>query len=73
MRSSDKQFVAHTIQAIARCATNITEVTDTCLSGLVHLLSNRDGELIAVLQMQKCNYVLQMMTLAPTFTMCSTL
>jgi len=44
VRSSDKQFVAHTIQAIARCATNISEVTDTCLSGLVSLLSNRDGE-----------------------------
>ena len=42
--SSDKQFVASTIQAIGRCASNISEVTDTCLAGLVRLLSNRDGE-----------------------------
>ncbi|CAK8678180.1 unnamed protein product [Clavelina lepadiformis] len=49
VRSSDKRFVAHTIQGIARCATNITEVTDTCLSGLVSLLSNRDGELVSFL------------------------
>ena len=36
--------MASTIQAIGRCASNIPEVTDTCLSGLVKLLSNRDGE-----------------------------
>uniref|UniRef100_H2Z3B1 AP-3 complex subunit beta n=1 Tax=Ciona savignyi TaxID=51511 RepID=H2Z3B1_CIOSA len=47
VRSSDKQFVAHTIQAIARCATNIEEVTDTCLAGLVSLLSNRDEAVVA--------------------------
>lgn len=41
--SNDKKFVAATIQAIGRCAASITEVTETCLSGLVHLLSNRDG------------------------------
>jgi len=36
--------VASTIQAIGRCASNISEVTDTCLAGLVRLLSNRDGK-----------------------------
>lgn len=41
--SNDKDFVAATIQAIGRCAGSIKEVTETCLSGLVHLLSNRDG------------------------------
>lgn len=41
--SNDKSFVAATIQAIGRCAASIGEVTETCLSGLVHLLSNRDG------------------------------
>lgn len=41
--SSDKNFVAATIQAIGRCAASIKEVTETCLVGLVHLLSNRDG------------------------------
>lgn len=44
--SSDKQFVAATIQAIGRCACSISEVTDSCLNGLVSLLSNRDGKLI---------------------------
>uniref|UniRef100_A0A8C0VE93 AP complex subunit beta n=1 Tax=Cyanistes caeruleus TaxID=156563 RepID=A0A8C0VE93_CYACU len=43
----DKQFAAATIQAIGRCATNITEVTDTCLNGLVCLLSNRDEIVVA--------------------------
>lgn len=41
--SNDKDFVAATIQAIGRCAASIKEVTETCLGGLVHLLSNRDG------------------------------
>ena len=45
INNADKQFVASTIQAIGRCASNIPEVTDTCLSGLVKLLSNRDGKL----------------------------
>lgn len=43
--SSDKDFAAATIQAIGRCASTISEVTDTCLNGLVNLLSNRNGEL----------------------------
>ncbi len=38
----DKVCVAATIQSIGRCASAIEEVTDTCLNGLVHLLSNRD-------------------------------
>ena len=43
--SSDREFATSTVQAIGRCASNIPEVTDTCLSGLVRLLSNRDGRL----------------------------
>ena len=43
MTSSDKEFAAATIQAIGRCASNIAEVTDSCLNGLVLLMSNRDG------------------------------
>uniref|UniRef100_A0A665TP96 AP-3 complex subunit beta n=1 Tax=Echeneis naucrates TaxID=173247 RepID=A0A665TP96_ECHNA len=43
----DKAFAAATIQAIGRCATNISEVTDTCLNGLVLLLSNRDETVVA--------------------------
>ncbi|CAO1380370.1 unnamed protein product [Diamesa hyperborea] len=45
--SNDKDFVAATIQAIGRCAASIQEVTETCLSGLVHLLSNRDEYVVA--------------------------
>ncbi|XP_071993980.1 AP-3 complex subunit beta-1 isoform X2 [Engystomops pustulosus] len=47
VKSQDKQFAAATIQAIGRCATNITAVTDTCLNGLVYLLSNRDDVVVA--------------------------
>uniref|UniRef100_A0A8C7NAJ3 Adaptor related protein complex 3 subunit beta 1 n=1 Tax=Oncorhynchus kisutch TaxID=8019 RepID=A0A8C7NAJ3_ONCKI len=47
VKSQDKQFAAGTIQAIGRCATNISEVTDTCLQGLVLLLSNRDETVVA--------------------------
>lgn len=49
IKSMDKDFVAATIQAIGRCATNIGEVRDTCLNGLVQLLSNRDGESLCAL------------------------
>ncbi|XP_028411704.1 AP-3 complex subunit beta-1-like isoform X2 [Dendronephthya gigantea] len=47
INNADKQFVASTIQAIGRCASNIPEVTDTCLAGLVKLLSNRDETVVA--------------------------
>ncbi|XP_036390981.1 AP-3 complex subunit beta-2 isoform X4 [Megalops cyprinoides] len=47
IKSMDKDFVAATIQAIGRCATNIGEVRDTCLNGLVLLLSNRDELVVA--------------------------
>uniref|UniRef100_A0A4W5K3Q0 AP-3 complex subunit beta n=1 Tax=Hucho hucho TaxID=62062 RepID=A0A4W5K3Q0_9TELE len=47
VKSQDKEFAAGTIQAIGRCATNISEVTDTCLNGLVLLLSNRDETVVA--------------------------
>ncbi|CAG9855394.1 unnamed protein product [Phyllotreta striolata] len=45
--NSDKNFVAATIQAIGRCACSISEVTDSCLNGLVSLLSNRDEAVVA--------------------------
>ncbi|KAL1253337.1 hypothetical protein QQF64_018030, partial [Cirrhinus molitorella] len=47
VKSQDKAFAAATIQAIGRCATNISEVTDTCLNGLVLLLSSRDETVVA--------------------------
>ncbi|XP_020297079.1 AP-3 complex subunit beta-2 [Pseudomyrmex gracilis] len=45
--SNDKEFVGASIQAIGRCASNIKEVTDMCLNGLVSLLSNRDEAIVA--------------------------
>ena len=45
--SQDKICVAATIQAIGRCAASINNVTDTCLNGLVHLLSNREEAVVA--------------------------
>lgn len=45
--STDKEFAAATIQAIGRCASNIAEVTDSCLNGLVLLMSNRDESVVA--------------------------
>ncbi|XP_013411486.1 AP-3 complex subunit beta-2 isoform X2 [Lingula anatina] len=59
--STDKEFAAATIQAIGRCASTIPEITDTCLNGLVRLMSNRDETVVAesvvvikkLLQMQK--------------------
>lgn len=47
INSNDKEFVAATIQAIGRCAATILEVTETCLSGLVHLLSNHNEYVVA--------------------------
>lgn len=47
INSNDKEFVAATIQAIGRCAATISEVTETCLSGLVHLLSNHNEYVVA--------------------------
>lgn len=47
IQSNDKEFVAATIQAIGRCAASITEVAETCLSGLVHLLSNHNQYVVA--------------------------
>ncbi|KAG8197187.1 hypothetical protein JTE90_011345 [Oedothorax gibbosus] len=45
--SADMEFVAATIQAIGRCASSISEVTDTCLGKLVSLLSNRNENIVA--------------------------
>ena len=47
INGSDGASVAATIQAIGRCAATIPEVTDTCLSGLVHLMSNKDPNVVA--------------------------
>ncbi|XP_049871874.1 AP-3 complex subunit beta-2 isoform X2 [Pectinophora gossypiella] len=40
--SSDKAFAGATIQAIGRLAATIHSETETCLNGLLHLLSSKD-------------------------------
>merc|ERR1719192_1130550 len=47
INGSDAASVAATIQAIGRCAATIPEVTETCLAGLVHLMSNKDPNVVA--------------------------
>ena len=42
--SSDRQFAAATIQAIGRVACNISDVTETCLHGLMSLLQHKNGK-----------------------------
>ena len=44
--SQDKDFAAATIHAIGRCASSIKEVADNCLTGLVNLMSRKDGILL---------------------------
>ena len=45
---SDRAFAAATVQAIGRVACSISEVTETCLHGLMSLLSNKDGVCVCV-------------------------
>eukprot|EP01120_Amphizonella_sp_Union-15-10_P017775 TRINITY_DN9994_c0_g1_i1.p1 TRINITY_DN9994_c0_g1~~TRINITY_DN9994_c0_g1_i1.p1 ORF type:complete len:1013 (+),score=198.95 TRINITY_DN9994_c0_g1_i1:103-3141(+) len=43
----DKQFVAATIQAIGRTATTLKDAADSCMNGLMSLVSNRSEIVIA--------------------------
>ncbi|XP_055380324.1 AP-3 complex subunit beta-2 [Condylostylus longicornis] len=45
--NSDNYFVAATIQAIGRCASSIEEISETCLNGLIHLLSSKNEHVVA--------------------------
>ena len=45
--SHDKEFAAASINAIGRCASQIKEVADSCLSGLVNLMSKKDETIVA--------------------------
>ena len=54
--SPDQEFAAATIQAIGRCASNIDEITDACLNGLVSLLSNRNGKSFSNIPQQALMY-----------------
>lgn len=57
VKSQDKEFAATTIQAIGRCATNISEITDACLNGLVLLLSSQNGNHTHTKQKTHCALV----------------
>ena len=41
--STEREFAAATIQAIGKIASNVADVTDACLGGLITLLSNKNG------------------------------
>jgi AP-3 complex subunit beta len=43
VQTNDKELVIASIDAIGRCAVNIREVTDVCLSGLVTLMASKNG------------------------------
>ncbi|KAL1233235.1 AP-3 complex subunit [Trichinella pseudospiralis] len=73
----DKEFAACAIDAIGRCACNITEVRDSCLVGLVALMSNSNELVVAqsvvvikqLLQREKmrhCEIILSMAKLIDT-------
>ena len=47
VKSSDKKFVTETIQAIGRCAVLLPNVADSCLHGLMALISSKNGNLAA--------------------------
>lgn len=47
VKNEDKKFVAATIHSIGTCATNIPDVTESCIYGLVSLLSNPSAVVVA--------------------------
>lgn len=47
MRFPDRHFVAAAIQAVGRVATEIAEVTETCIHALMALISNHDESVVA--------------------------
>ncbi|KAF2076006.1 hypothetical protein CYY_002666 [Polysphondylium violaceum] len=47
VKNEDKIFVAATIHSIGTCATNIPDVTESCIYGLVSLLSNPSSVVVA--------------------------
>ena len=52
--SNDKEFAAATIHAIGRCASSIKEVADNCLTGLVNLMSKKDGKAFSKIKIFFC-------------------
>jgi AP-3 complex subunit beta len=46
VKHPDRNFVTQTIQCIGRCASNLSNVTESCLQGLMGLMKNKDGRLL---------------------------
>ncbi|VDK36462.1 unnamed protein product [Taenia asiatica] len=59
--SSDEGFVLATVQCIGRCASMVPQIAETCLTGLIRLISRKNESLVAesVVVMRK---LLQMQT-----------
>ncbi|KAN0027233.1 hypothetical protein ACTFIU_009923 [Dictyostelium citrinum] len=47
VKNEDKKFVAATIQAIGSCASTVPDVTESCIYGLMSLLSNQSTVVVA--------------------------
>uniref|UniRef100_A0A0R3WLS4 AP complex subunit beta n=1 Tax=Hydatigena taeniaeformis TaxID=6205 RepID=A0A0R3WLS4_HYDTA len=45
--SSDEAFVLATVQCIGRCASMVPEIAETCLTGLLRLVSRKNENLVA--------------------------
>ena len=43
VKHPDRTFVTQTIQCIGRCASDLSNVTESCLQGLMGLMKNKDG------------------------------
>jgi AP-3 complex subunit beta len=47
VKHEDKKFVTNTVQAIGECALKVPEVMETCLHGLMGLVSNKSELVVA--------------------------
>jgi len=45
MLHQDKAFVTAAIHALGRCAINVPDVAEKCLTGLMRLINDQNGEL----------------------------
>lgn len=43
VESSDQEFVLATVRSIGRCASMVPQISETCLRGLLRLMSRKNG------------------------------
>lgn len=48
VKHPDRDFVTQTIQCLGRCASTLSNVTESCLTGLLALMRNKDGRQTAI-------------------------